>query len=61
MRENLRSVFCLAVLTFCAVPLGFAQNLEVKTPSDLSSRNRDAIEATRDQCAAIARLWWRKQ
>ena len=49
MRENLRSVFCLAVLTFCAVPLGFAQNLEVKTPSDLSSRNRDAIEATRDQ------------
>ena len=38
--------FLTLVLT---VPLLLAQNLEVKTPSDLSSRNRDAINVTREQ------------
>lgn len=48
MREPLRSVFGFAALALSS-SLTFSQNLEVKTPTDLSSRNRDVTEATRDQ------------
>jgi hypothetical protein len=48
MREPLRSAFGFVALASCS-SLTFSQNLEVKTPTDLSSRNRDATEATRDQ------------
>ena len=48
MRDPLRSVFGLAALALSS-SLTFSQNLEVKTPPDLSSRNRDVTEATCDQ------------
>ena|SRR5882757_9291294 len=49
MRESLWNVFSIAALAVCIPTLGFSQNLEVKPPGDLTSRNRDAIETTRDQ------------
>lgn len=47
MRELLRSVFGFALALSSS--LTFSQNLAVKTPTDLPSRNRDVTEATRDQ------------
>jgi hypothetical protein len=48
MSEPPNNVFGFAALALSSSVI-FSQNLEVKTPTDLSSRNRDATEATRDQ------------
>ncbi|HMK29006.1 MAG TPA: hypothetical protein VK473_04915 [Terriglobales bacterium] len=39
----------MAVVAMYGAPLGRAQNLQVNPPGDLTSRNREAIEVTRDQ------------
>ncbi|HXZ79062.1 MAG TPA: hypothetical protein VEG30_03970 [Terriglobales bacterium] len=49
MKSGLTNIICLMVLALCFTPLGRAQNLQVNPPGDLTSRNRDAIEVTRDQ------------
>jgi len=43
------NVVCTCLLIVMSPPLLFSQNLQVNTPTDLSSRNRDAINVTRDQ------------
>jgi len=40
---------CTSLLIVMSSPLLISQNLQVNTPADLSSRNRDAINVTRDQ------------
>src|SRR5215470_15424991 len=49
MKSGLTEIVCLMVLALCGVSLGSAQNLQVNPPGDLTSRNREAIEVTRDQ------------
>jgi hypothetical protein len=43
------NLLCITAIWLNGAAPGRAQNLEVKAPSDLSSRNRDAIEVSRDQ------------
>ena len=49
MKLRLWNLLCIAAIWLNNAAPGRAQNLEVKAPSDLSSRNRDAIEVSRDQ------------
>lgn len=47
-----RNIIGLALLILALSSASSTQNLEVKAPSDLSSRNREAINVTRDQVRA---------
>jgi hypothetical protein len=49
MPSKVRYVICLIALAFAASVVMYAQNLHVNTPAELSSRNREAIEVTRDE------------
>jgi len=49
MKLRLCNLLCITALWLNAAAPSRAQNLEVKAPSDLSSRNREAIEVSRDQ------------
>jgi len=49
MKSRLWEIICLTVLTLPGASFVLAQNLQVNPPADLTSRNREAIEVTRDQ------------
>jgi hypothetical protein len=52
MESFVRNILCALLLTpFVPVALS-AQNLEMKAPTDLSSRNRDALQVSRDEVRA---------
>jgi len=53
MPAKVRHVIRLIAFAFAASFVMYAQNLHVNAPAELSSRNREAIEVTRDEQKAM--------